>query len=395
MGTGAITGYVDAAQVVLYVFWIFFAGLIVYLIREGKREGYPLEAAGTKPGTKWYGSGVMAWSGDCSAIWHRWNEAGRPMPARGDQEWLENVLPDADRWQDLFPGKFQSFKVDRLWDTFPTGAVVCFHGTPRPHQVLRGWVPKLWKIGGGSAAELVMRPNVDEGVLTAHIIANKSRGQRLRRVEPHDGHAVIVAGGPSLADGLEEIRSRKAHGQKVFAVNGACNWLWEHGIEADACVLMDARESNLKFIRHPVQYYLASQCHPSLFDAAPDAIRYHGYLTGIEQIVGDEMTIAGGSTSGLKACVIAYALGYRQLHLYGFDSSYSDDEGHAYAQPENDSDSVIEATWGTDEVFRCAGWMIIQAEEFQHLARQLVEGGATVTVHGSGLLPTIAKGLQC
>ncbi len=43
MGTGAITQYVDAAQLVLYVFWVFFAGLIVYLIRENKREGYPLE----------------------------------------------------------------------------------------------------------------------------------------------------------------------------------------------------------------------------------------------------------------------------------------------------------------------------------------------------------------
>ncbi len=45
MGTGAITQYVDVAQLVLYVFWAFFAGLIVYLVRENKREGYPLEAA--------------------------------------------------------------------------------------------------------------------------------------------------------------------------------------------------------------------------------------------------------------------------------------------------------------------------------------------------------------
>jgi len=39
---GAITGYIDVAQVVLYLFWIFFFGLVVYLQREGKREGYPL-----------------------------------------------------------------------------------------------------------------------------------------------------------------------------------------------------------------------------------------------------------------------------------------------------------------------------------------------------------------
>ena len=43
MHTGAITGYIDVAQLVLYAFWIFFAGLIIYLRREDKREGYPLD----------------------------------------------------------------------------------------------------------------------------------------------------------------------------------------------------------------------------------------------------------------------------------------------------------------------------------------------------------------
>lgn len=44
MNTGAVTGYIDVAQIVLYAFWIFFAGLIIYLRREDKREGYPLES---------------------------------------------------------------------------------------------------------------------------------------------------------------------------------------------------------------------------------------------------------------------------------------------------------------------------------------------------------------
>lgn len=38
------TQYIDVAQIVLYAFWIFFAALILYLRREDKREGYPLEA---------------------------------------------------------------------------------------------------------------------------------------------------------------------------------------------------------------------------------------------------------------------------------------------------------------------------------------------------------------
>jgi photosynthetic reaction center H subunit len=44
MKTGAVTGYIDVAQIALYAFWIFFAGLILYLRREDKREGYPLES---------------------------------------------------------------------------------------------------------------------------------------------------------------------------------------------------------------------------------------------------------------------------------------------------------------------------------------------------------------
>lgn len=44
METGAITSYIDVAQVALYAFWAFFALLIFYLRREDKREGYPLES---------------------------------------------------------------------------------------------------------------------------------------------------------------------------------------------------------------------------------------------------------------------------------------------------------------------------------------------------------------
>lgn len=44
MQVGALTSYIDVAQIVLYAFWIFFAGLVYYLHRENKREGYPLQS---------------------------------------------------------------------------------------------------------------------------------------------------------------------------------------------------------------------------------------------------------------------------------------------------------------------------------------------------------------
>ena len=39
MGTGAITSYIDVAQVALYTFWVFFAGLIFYLRTRGQARG--------------------------------------------------------------------------------------------------------------------------------------------------------------------------------------------------------------------------------------------------------------------------------------------------------------------------------------------------------------------
>jgi photosynthetic reaction center H subunit len=39
--TGTFFGTVDLAQVALYAFWLFFAGLVIYLQRENQREGYP------------------------------------------------------------------------------------------------------------------------------------------------------------------------------------------------------------------------------------------------------------------------------------------------------------------------------------------------------------------
>ena len=47
---GAV-GNLDVAQIVLYAFWLFFFGLLFYLRREDRREGYPLESE-AEPGLK-------------------------------------------------------------------------------------------------------------------------------------------------------------------------------------------------------------------------------------------------------------------------------------------------------------------------------------------------------
>ena len=55
MEYGAITSYFDVAQLTLWAFWLFFAGLVLYLRREDRREGYPLVFEGRVTQGAWAG----------------------------------------------------------------------------------------------------------------------------------------------------------------------------------------------------------------------------------------------------------------------------------------------------------------------------------------------------
>jgi hypothetical protein len=84
-------------------------------------------------------SAIMAWeAGACDHIWRVWDRCGRPeFQIGGDQEWIEAMMPAADRLQDVLPEQVVSYKVDcRATGFAPKGAsIVAFHGKPRPHEI--------------------------------------------------------------------------------------------------------------------------------------------------------------------------------------------------------------------------------------------------------------------
>ncbi len=89
---GEIQGIFDVAQVTLYVFWIFFLGLIVYLRREDRREGYPLfsEPSETyKPGDTFFipPPKVFRLPHGGTAIAPNGKPDGRPINARKIEPW--------------------------------------------------------------------------------------------------------------------------------------------------------------------------------------------------------------------------------------------------------------------------------------------------------------------
>lgn len=349
------------------------------------------------------GPAVILWrAGDLSAsIWDEWVTQGKPRDAMGDLWWLNNLdqgrfSRKVDKLQDLYPGAFCSFKA-HCSPMPPTGTkVVCFHGHPRPHEAVQQWVHDIWKVGGGSMADIEIVSNTEHARTVANVRENAARALPwVTFGEPHERQAVVVGGGPSVAVNLDIIRALQGGGAKVFALNGAARYLKRHGIVADAQVILDGRRENAAFILPEVaEYYLCSQCDPALF-AAADARKvklYHvNTLATLEAMQGgkEATCISTGSTVGLITMGILYVEGYRSQHLFGFDSSYTTDH-HAYEQKLNDEDRVIEATAG-GRTFKCAPWMLAQAQQFQEVAAQLANDGCVITVAGDGLLPHIAR----
>jgi hypothetical protein len=79
------------------------------------------------------------------------------------------------------------------------------------------------------------------------------------------------------------------------------------------------------------------------------------------------------------------------MHLYGYDSSDRDGESHAYAQAEAGAENERREVWCGRKKFVCSPAMYAQAQAFPEFAKLLADHGVVITVHGSGLLPEVAR----
>lgn len=235
--------------------------------------------------------------------------------------------------------------------------------------------------------------NTSDDEIYSNIRENsKTHGDWVKVSPEHDGIAVLCGSGPSLADSLDAIRAQVADGAKLFAMNGAAKFLHDNGILADYQVMIDARIETADLIG-PARYHLfASQVNPECFRRMPSAQLWHLQVGNIENEFpeyNDPYVLIGGAASvGNTATCLAYAMGYRNLQIYGYDSSQRNGTGHAFRQAMNDGEPLAEVVFN-GKTYIASLTMKLQAERFQETARALQEGGCRIDVHGSGLLPDI------
>lgn len=357
--------------------------------------------------------GVMMWKGNYSYLWENWLLAEKPEfygngeLGFGEAGWIQKFITP-DRLQTIFPKQIVSYKV-HAQDHIPERAkIVCFHGTPRPHDAW-GWVRDFWKIGGSTTFHSKVVGNTEGKKLFDNI--QHSLGlklPKLKNIEPHNGHAVIIGGAPSLKDNIHEIRERYNRGQILFATNNTFQYLLDNKIIPHYHIMLDARDEMADMVpkiisqidlengrEYPICLY-SSQCSPLVFEAAKDNDKqvtlWHHFADDIRNLLPkdckDEPLVGMGTSVGLKAIALAHILGFRQIHIYGMDSSYENDEHHAYKQPLNDKERIIEVTMNGKQ-YKTAPWMCTQKEEFEAALPHLIKD-TVVTMHCKGLLQDLS-----
>jgi hypothetical protein len=241
--------------------------------------------------------------------------------------------------------------------------------------------------------------NTGEAGLLSNISAACQLGlPEVIELPANDVPVVICGGGPSLADTLESVRELQKKGAKVYALNNAARFLVLNGIRPDAQVMVDPRPQNADFINEAWadELLLSSQCAPEVFAQAKEIgypVRiWHPAQDGTEQ-VSTRFYVGGGLTVGLCSICLAFMVGHREIHLFGYDSSHAKGLGHAYEQQLNNNVELVTCVVDSQE-FTCSLAMAGQSSEFTNVQKMLEDLGAKITVYGDGLLPTLWRANQ-
>lgn len=202
----------------------------------------------------------------------------------------------------------------------------------------------------------------------------------------------IVCFGPSLQKTWEEIKKFKV----IITCSGAHKFLIEKGIIPTYHIECDPRKHKTSLLGEPhkdVKYYIASCCHPSYFDKLKgfDVSLWHIFQTEEESfftIPRGEWCMTGGSSVGLRSLTMARFLGYKNLHIFGMDGSFENDNSHADTHPNSqislreDCEYNGKKFYTTSAVMECARQTFHELDELEDVE---------CIFYGEGLVQEMSK----
>lgn len=239
--------------------------------------------------------------------------------------------------------------------------------------------------------------NTPDEILVKNVRANSSVLERkwLGHSPEKTAPVVICGSGPSLHDSLGVIDSMHRDGATVIALNGAASYLASKGIWADYQVIVDARGITAALVGPARNHLFASQVDPSLFVHTPDAVLFHvcfckdqeEFLDLLPGHDGEYALVGSHGSVGNVALGVAYALGFRDIHCFGYDSSCEGGSSHVFDQQHINAGEPMATINYNGKTYIASYTMKSQADVFPRVAFDLEQLGCTVAVHGRGLLP--------
>jgi hypothetical protein len=242
-----------------------------------------------------------------------------------------------------------------------------------------------------------------------HIKSALARGlEEFGPSKEHDKEICIIGSGPSVRTQVKKIRNLKKKGCFILAVKGAHDFLLKNKIMPHAAVAVDPQPHIVRCFRRKLPpgeitrpaYLIASQCCPEVFDYLEDqrVILWHLLSNTSQEVLKNKIQLGGGSTSGSRAMVLGWMMGFRAFHLFGFDSCLQ-------GQGESKLRKITGERWGglndsgkrevmmelvcEGETFFADPAMAAQANEIQDVVKMLT--GSMFKAYGKGLIQTIFK----
>lgn len=216
----------------------------------------------------------------------------------------------------------------------------------------------------------------------------------VKQYKTTDDHVMIVSGGTIDFDKVRE--TQKKYNAKIWCVKHSYPRLLEEGIVPDACMILDPRSIDgvsthgikrkdlFKDVNKDTTFYIASMTDEGVVDyilERTDNVKgFHAFTDALRDeeikdkfvvdpklgITPGSSLVSGGTASATRTLGLLELLGYRNIHLFGFDCSVPEKEVKKDAKDELDNAKYLHVETGGDK-FWTTGELLALAQDLEKL----------------------------